>query len=218
MDKHTRALALALVASIALPACSGSLPEPTSPIVAQPTIESVPTVSVSIIEPTGTQPDPTQAAGSSYESIVYQDAAAGFEFDYPVGWTVGPVEQYSRGGITVLTSWARSTDVLPDTVPPGETRLDVTVQLWDPRGDLDAFVQQRMLAWDASGTQAAVQDEWNLTDGRAAKSYIITGADGAASYVFLSTVGDKYLTISGNGDLELVADIAHSVRPIPPGN
>jgi hypothetical protein len=169
------------------------------------------------IVPTATQPQPTLPPGPAFEPATYTDKVAGFEFDYPVGWYVGPVEQYSRGGITAFTSWERPTDVLPDEIPSGGTRLDVVVQMWDPKGDLDAFIQQRKLAWDASGTPADPQEEWTLSDGRAARSFLIHGADGSMSYVFVTTLGEKYLTISGYGDLSQLAAIAHTVRPIPSG-
>src|SRR3972149_5573410 len=67
----------------------------------------------------------------------------------PVGsqsWTVTS-RRVSPGGITAFTSWSRPIDTFPNETPPGETRLDVTVQLWDPTGDLEAFLEQRFLAW-----------------------------------------------------------------------
>lgn len=210
------ALAFMLLASVALGACTGSMPLAATPTVVPPTVAVAPTVTA--VAPTEVPPMPTASSRPSFEATTYRDEVAGFEFDYPQGWYVGPVEHQSRGGITAFTSWERPTDVFPDTLPAGETRLDVVVQLWDPKGDLDAFVQQRMLAWESSGSPAVSQGEWALADGRMAKSFIITGADGTKSYVFLTTLGDKYLTISGLGDLALVAEIAHTVRPITVGN
>jgi hypothetical protein len=159
-------------------------------------------------------PEPTATIGPSFEATTYRDEVSGYEFQHPAGWFVGPVEQYSRGGITAFTSWERPTDVLPDATPPGQTRIDATVQLWDPKGDLEAFVQQRLGAWEASGIAVAPQEDWTLSDGRAARAFILTGSDGAQSYVFLTTLGDSYLVLGGEGDLTLLAEIAHTVRPI----
>lgn len=215
MPSRSYVLVLVLVVTTPLAACSTSVAATTPPPAVQPTVMSMPT-SVAI-EPTATQPPPTLPPGPAFEPATYTDKVAGFEFDYPVGWTVGPVEQYSRGGITAFTSWKRPSDVLPDVTPPGGTRLDVVVQLWDPKGDLAAFVKQRKLAWDASGTPADPQEEWTLSDGRAARSFLVHGADESMSYVFVTTLGEKYLTISGYGDLSQLAAIAHTVRPIPSG-
>jgi hypothetical protein len=166
-------------------------------------------------EPPLAEPTATAPAGPSFEAVTYRDETSGFEFDHPAGWFVGPFEQYSRGGITAFTSWERPTDVFPDETPPGETRLDATVQLWDPKGDLPAFVEQRMTAWDASGIGVQSQEEWALSDGRPARAFIVAGSDGAQGYFFFTTLGEDYLVLSGSGDLALLAEIAHTVRPLP---
>jgi hypothetical protein len=93
--------------------------------------------------------------------------------------------------------------------------MDVTVQLWDPTGDLDAFLGQRHLAWDASGIAVLSEERWELEDDRAAAALVVEGSDGAQAYFFFTTIGDRYLVLSGGGDLALLAEIAHSVRPVP---
>jgi len=162
-------------------------------------------------------PPPSEAPPSALGSdpAVYRDASAGIEFEYPSTWVVGPLQQQSRGGITPFTSWDRPTDVLPDAAPPGETRLDVTVQLWEPTGDLEAFLAQRDLAWEASGIVVLSEDRWILEDGRPAVGFVVEGVDGSQAYFFFTTIGDRYLVLSGEGDLTLLAEIAHTVRPIP---
>jgi hypothetical protein len=162
-------------------------------------------------------PTATEAAQLSFEAELYQDATAGFEFDYPASWVVGPIQQYSRGGVTPFTSWERPADVLPEAAPPGETRLDATVQLWDPTGDLDAFLAQRAGAWEASGIAVLSEERWSLEDGRPAAGFVVEGSDGAQAYFFFTTIGDKYLVLSGEGNLALLAEIAHTVRPVPLG-
>ncbi len=124
------------------------------------------------------------------------------------------MEQQSRGGITAFTSWERPTDVLPGETPEGETRLDVTVQLWDPQNDLEAFVEQRLLAWDASGIAVPSDETWSLSDGRAARAFLVVGPDGAPAFFFFTTVGENYLVLSGSGNVDLLAEIAHTVRPL----
>lgn len=203
-------IALAVVlAAATLAACAGPRAETPASLPTQ-------TYAPPVTEPPAAEPTATVPAGPTFEATTYRNETSGFEFDYPAGWTVGPDEQYSRGGITAFTSWERPTDVLPGEAPPGETRFDATVQVWDPKGDLEAFVAQRMLAWDASGIAVQSQEEWLLSDGRPARAFIVAGSDGAEAYFFLTTIGDDYLVLSGSGDLALLAEIAHTVRPLSP--
>jgi hypothetical protein len=120
-------------------------------------------------------PAATAQPTTSFEATTYRDPSSGFEFDYPAGWIVGPVEQYSRGGITAFTSWSRPADVLPGMTPAGETRLDATVQLWEPKNDFDAFLAQREGAWDGSGITVETEERWVLSDGRPAAAFVVQG-------------------------------------------
>ena len=53
------------------------------------------------------------------------------------------------------------------------------------------------VAWDASGIAVISEERWTLEDDRAA------------------AIGDRYLVLSGDGDLALLSEIAHTVRPAP---
>jgi hypothetical protein len=204
---------VALSSGLLLAACA----TPTVEIDVQATVDVVLTEAApaSTSVPPETSTETPAPAAPSFEAEVYRDATAGFEFVYPAAWVVGPIQQYSRGGVTPFTSWERPTDVLPDAAPPGETRLDTTVQLWDPTGDLEAFLAQRAGAWDASGIAVLAEERWTLEDGRPGAGFVVEGVDGAQAYFFFTTIGDKYLVLSGEGDLALLAEIAHTVRPIP---
>ena len=205
-------LAAALMLAAGLGACVRSpvaAPSPTEiPATVAPAAQPSPTALVAA----------TETSGPDFEAATYTNTAAGFAFDYPAGWTVGPDEQQSRAGITAFTSWARPADAMPGETPPGETRLDSTVQLWEPTGDLEAFLAQRRGAWDGSGIRIVSQEDWTLDDGRPAAGFVVEGSDGAQGYFFLTTIGDKYLVLSGSGDLALLAAIAHTVRPLPTGS
>ena len=165
--------------------------------------------------PPAAEPSSTPASTPSFEAVTYRDTTNGFELNHPASWIVGPTQQQSRGGITAFSSWQRPIDELPGSTPPGETRMDVTVQLWDPTGDLDAFLGQRHIAWDASGIAVISEERWTLVDDRAAAAFGVEGPDGAQAYFFFTTIGDRYLVLSSDGDLALLAEIAHSVRPVP---
>ena len=212
-SKFTMLAAAACLLTLGLAGCKlrgQSSVEPTGPA-SSAAASATPTAE----PPPAAEPSSTPAPAPSFEAVTYRDATNGFELDHPASWLVGPSEQQSRGGITAFTSWQRPTDVFPDETPPGETRMDVTVQLWDPTGDLEAFLEQRHNAWDASGIEVTLEERWTLDDGRAAAAFVVEGSDGAPAYFFFTTTGDRYLVLSGSGDLDLLAEIAHSLRPSP---
>ena len=187
-----------------LAACGPSTPSIPTATATEPPASMTPTSTAT------SEPTPTQAL--SFQSTTYRDEVAGFEFDYPASWTVGPSEQYSRGGITAFSSWSRPNDVLPDETPPGETRLDAAVMLWDPINDLDAYVEQRMRALLDSGLTLVSQETWILTGGRTAEAFVVENNEGRQFFSFFTTIADKYLVLSGDGDLALLAEIAKTVR------
>lgn len=207
--KLVRAWIAAAFIVTTLAACSPAVPAgPT----AAPTQAAVPTDTVPPPAPTETEP---AVPGLSFEAATYENSTAGFALEYPRHWTVGPDEQYSRGGITAFTSWTRPTDVLPGEAPPGETRLDVTVQLWDPVNDLEAFLAQRKGAWEASGNQILSEERSSVEGGGASAAFVVEATDGTQAYFFLTTLSDAYLVLSGTGDLALLAEIAGTLKMLP---
>jgi hypothetical protein len=44
--------------------------------------------------------------------------------------------------------------------------------------------------------------------------FIVQGIDGSQAFFLLTTNGEIYLVLNGNGDLNLLAKISHTVRPI----
>jgi hypothetical protein len=205
-------LALIIFTLFALPGFACSLFTPVRET------ESAPlevTQEVVVSEPTDTPP-PTETSvpEPAFEATTYRDEKAGFEFDYPVGWAFDPGEQHSRGYYVQFYSWDWHPGDQFDSTPPGETVLSVTVQLWDPKNDLEAFIDQRKLAWDSSGISILSEERLDLTGDRPAAQYIVQGSDGAQAFFLLTTNGENYLVLSGNGDLGLLADISHTLRPI----
>jgi len=218
---------IAIVVGIVLGACSAaSVPEAVD---LQTTVDLLLTASapdatrvVTIPLAATTAPAATAQPTASFEAATYRDASAGYQFEYPASWTVGPVEQQSRGGTTTFTSWSRPTDALPGETPAGGTRMDATVQLWDPAGELNAFVQRFLdslaseasrPAYDSIGLDVISDESLTLSDGRPA-AFVVQGADGIQDSFFFTTVGDRYLVLSGEGDLALLAEVARTVRPI----
>ena len=140
-------------------------------------------------------------AALSFEAATYTDANAGFAFDYPAAWTPDEEVFGDRGhGVQFNDN--------------DYTRLAAVVTLWDPKRDLDALIEQRQTGWSLSGMTIISEEAWTLSDGREAQAFVVEGPEaGIFSYFMFTTLGDDYLQFSGGGDLDLLAEIAHTVRP-----
>ena len=172
------------------------------------------------IPPTAPPHAPTSTAAASetpavsdppFAAATYRDEANGFELDYPSDWSLSPNTQIgSRGSQAQLLSPGATAENLPD----GASRVGITVYLWDPKNDLAAYVDHRKLAW-TSGTQTIVsQHEGDLAGGWHEADFIVSGADGARALFLFTTLRDRHLEISGDGDLALIREVALTLRPL----
>jgi hypothetical protein len=160
--------------------------------------------------PTGT-PSPIKL---SFDPTTYRDESAGFELDFPSAWTAdSPQIGGARGYFAQITSWSREPGELPEFIPEGETILAITVLLWDPRYELDQFVDNRRQGWEASGNQILQENELNLPGDWRALEFLVETQEETAYYL-LTTVDDRYLLMSGTGDLDLLMEIAGTLRPV----
>ena len=177
---------------------------PTAAIQASPTAvtTSVPTATI--------QPQPKRNP-YSFAFTTYKDETNGFAVDYPEDWTLVPNTQIgSRGSTAQLFSPGTTAENLLD----GGTRIGITVYLWDPKGDLTAYVAHRKTAWEGSGSTILSETSGSLIDGREQVSFIVEGPDKTQAFSMLTTIGDNYLEIAGDGDLALIQEIAQSMRPV----
>lgn len=180
---------------------------PTAPVETEAPVPTSPTLEVAL-EPQG------KMAAPSFESQPYVDEANGFIIDYPVGWVVKEAVIGERGSQVVLLSSAEIEEMA--VLPAGATRVALTVNLWDPKNDLDAYVATRKTAWDASGFTVLSEERLTLDLGLDAYLFSLQTTEGLTSLNLITTAGENYLTISGEGDLELVREIMSYLRPINP--
>lgn len=92
------------------------------------------------------------------------------------------------------------------TLPEGATRVNATIYQWEPKNDLAAYVANRRTAWEASGLQM-------LELGLPAVQFTVQTPEAQAVFLF-AALGDQYLELNGEGNLELVREIVGRVRPI----
>jgi len=198
---------------VLLAAC-GAPPAVITPAPVETEITAVPSNTEVLLAPTDA---PTEAVpgmklpAASFDSQTYIDEKFGFAFDYPNGWTVSePMFSERATQVQFLSS--------PDlanaaTLPEGATRLAATVYIWDPKNDIAAYVAQRKTAWEASGFTILEEQSLTLELGLPAVQFTVQTPDGTAVFLF-AAIGDRYLELSGEGDLELVKEIVQRVRPI----
>ncbi len=194
-----RRIALLLPVLIVLPslitACSSTpiatpAPAPTATVVATPT-PSTPTL--------------------SFVPVLYRDEINGLELDYPSDWSLDPNTQVgSRGSVALLVSPGTTDQDLPE----GGSRLSITIFKWDPKNDLPAFVAHRRGAWDGGGFRILQESKLTLVDGRNASEFVVEAPDQMQAFFLFTTSGQDYLQIAGEGDMQLLAEIAHTVRPL----
>lgn len=202
-------LPLALASILAACATPGAIVStPTSPAAteaptAQPT--AVPT-SAPTAEPTVEQPTavpPTEAPALSFEPTTYQDDSAGFAFEYPAAWEVVDLGSLGDRG--------SGAQLLLD----GEPQMSITLYQWDPKKDLDAWIAHRKEAWSASGFELVSEEELILASGERAARFVVQTPDEQALF-FFTPAGDRYLELSGAGDLDLLKEITGTVRLLQP--
>ncbi len=195
MKTVTRAKLWSLALVLTLVACA-----PTAlaaPVL--PTETLLPSVSPS---PTAT---PTPAAG-----VTYTDAANEFELTYPAGWSLEPSKPIgSRASQARLLSPGTTAETLAD----GGARISIVVYTWDPKNDLNAYLARRKSAWDASGTKIIEETALKLAGERPAVGFIVQSTDNQQSFLLITTAGEKYLEIVGEGNLSLTREIALTLSP-----
>ncbi len=151
---------------------------------------------------------------ASFESQTYVNKSVGFALEYPSQWVIKESIVGDRGAQYLLLSKPEIAD-LPE-VPAGETRVAVNVYQWDPKNDLAAFVDSRKSGWEASGFTIVTEQPLTLDLGLAAIQFTVQTPDGLTVPFLFTAINDEYVSISGEGDLALVAEIMQRLRPVTP--
>lgn len=201
-------LRLSLFLACILSACGPASPQPPADL-PTPVVYTTKMPTATII-PSET-PTITQI---SFEPSIYRDEEAGFELDYPSSWTADPPQVGGdRGYFAQITSWSRNPGELPEYVPAGETIMSINVLLWDPKNALDEFVDARRQGWAASGFEILLEEEWTLAGDWKAFHLLVRSPE-EESFFLITTIGERYLLISGTGDLDVLAEITRTLRPL----
>ena len=203
-----RLLRQSLYLTFILAACGPASSQP-------PTVLPTPLV-FTIKEPTATIiPSETPAiALVSFEPATYRDETAGFELDYPSSWTADPPQVGGdRGYFAQITSWSRNPGELPEDIPADGTILSINVLLWDPKNALEEFIDVRKQTWADPNSEILLEEEWLLAGDWKAFRFLIQTPEEEAFFL-ITTIGERYLLLSGSGNLDLLVEIARTLRPL----
>jgi hypothetical protein len=146
-----------------------------------------------------------------FQSETYINEDFGFALDYPVGWTVNESIVGDRGSQIQFLS---SPEIAESAVlPEGASRVTAVIYDWDPKNDLPAYIANWKTAWESSGFTVVEELPLVLDLGLNAVQFTIKTPDSSA-VVLITALGDKYMVLSGEGDLELAKEIVQRLRPI----
>ena len=147
----------------------------------------------------------------SFAAADYLEESAGILIRYPEGWGISPREQIGeRGAQAGLLSPGSTLEEIAE----GGSRIIITTYTWDPKNDLAAYVDQRRLAWDASGFEILSEESLSLTNGRIVEVFRIKTGEGGEVIFALTNAGEDYLQVFGDGDLDLCTEIIRSMEPV----
>ena len=148
---------------------------------------------------------------ASFESQTYINEEVGFALDYPAGWTVTETVVGDRGTQIQFLSAPEIADMA--ILPENAARITATVYQWEPKNDLAAYIVTWKTAWESSGFTVVEELPLVLDLGLNAVQFELKTPDSSA-VVLITTLGDQYLVLSGEGNLNLVKEIVQRLRPI----
>jgi hypothetical protein len=189
-----------------------------------PATTSVPTES--IVVPTVTE-EPTAAPTSvatespvnpklpaaSFDAETYINEEVGFALDYPAGWTVNESIVGDRGSQIQFLSSPKIAESA--VLPEGTSRVTAVINDWDPKNDLPAYIAHWKTDWESSGFTVVEEQPLVLDLGLDAVQFTLK-TPASSAVVLITALGDKYLVLTGEGDLELTKEIVQRLRPISP--
>ncbi|MEK6256814.1 MAG: hypothetical protein N2C13_05800 [Chloroflexota bacterium] len=148
----------------------------------------------------------------SFESQPYSDEEGRFELQYPIDWNWGFGEKQSRGYFRQLVSWDISESHSIEFRPADGTYVQITVYAWEPLNDLDTYISHRTPSWESSAFEVVSREDLEVDGNRAVLFILKSPNDDAAVFLFWMELGDRYLELSGMGDLDLLTEIMNTIH------
>ena len=145
---------------------------------------------------------------ASDETAVYRNSENGFELDYPASWYLDEQVLGSRASGALF--YATETDEEPV--------FTVVIFLWDPKNDLDAWVDQRRQSWSGSNAAVLLEEGLIVAGRQRAVTFELLWQGGQATNHLLMEIGDRYLELVSPGDPGTFDEIISSLRFVESGS
>jgi hypothetical protein len=145
---------------------------------------------------------------TSDETAVYRNSENGFELDYPTSWRLDEQVLGSRASGALF--YTADTDEEPI--------FSAVVYLWDPKNDLDAWLEQRRQSWSGSSAAILLEEELIVAGGQRAVKFELLWLGGQTINHLLMEIGDRYLELFSPGDPGTIDEIIGSLRFVDSGS
>ena len=145
---------------------------------------------------------------ASDEKAGYRNWENGFELLYPSSWHLDEQVLGSRASGALF--YVTDTDEEPI--------FSAVVYLWDPKNDLDAWLEQRRQSWPGSNAAVLSEEELAVADGHRAIRFELLWLGGQTTNHLFMEIGDRYLELVSPGDPETFDEIVGSLQFVEPGS
>ena len=153
-------------------------------------------------------PVPPVQEPTSDETAVYRNSENGFELDYPASWRLD--EQVLGSRASGAFFYVADTDEEPI--------FSAVVFLWDPKNDLDAWLEQRRQSWPGSNAAVLSEEELTVADGQRAVKFELLRLGGQTTNHLFMEIGDRYLELVSSGDPGTFDEIIGTLRFVESGS
>ena len=191
-----------VVTSLLFSACLPIVVASSDVVVPPADVENIPADELPVpLEPILPDEPAGKVSALPMESVTYENAEIALLLDLPKTWTVGEPIVIGPRAIQTLMS-----------APDDSSNITLLLNLWEPYNDLAAYAEVRQTAWEASGFVILSSEEWVLDNGQPVWVFIVETAEQNRVFFLLTALDDRYLTLAGEGDLELIKQIALTMR------
>lgn len=195
---------------------------PTVTVLVTPTLSLTATLATPVVTAaapvtsTATTEKPLEA-GPIPAVSTYRDDFAGFEIDYPAGWSLVDVtpqiKQESLGYSITFMSW-QPQEPGGQGIPEGGSKIDVGVTKGGAESPEAAAESRRQEVTQGEfAGQITFEEPWELGGGLSGIHWTIQSARGETVHELVTATNGNRIVVSGYGDPALFEQIAVTLRP-----
>lgn len=228
---RTGLLALVLLA-LAVSACGARAARPTP----QPTVAATAALPTSSADAQSPLPRPTAAADAQsplppptaavtptptrpvFEMETFRDETAGFEIDYPVGWSViDPAAAVKANAFIYSVTFQSWPPEEPGSqgIPDGASKMDISITR-DGAETVEAAVEsyRQNLALPERPVEIISEESVELASGLTGVRFELRVAPGGTPHAFVTSLNGHLISLNGMGDAAVFDAMVETLRPV----